>query len=288
MKYIADRIADAGYRACVYDRLGYGWTPSHLTMSDASVGTSSAEILSLVLEKAGEKGPYVCVGHSAGADKCLRFAATSSNVKGIAFLDGYPDIIRAGNFRPGKFKPNPAMVNALKLFTLFLGSTGLTRGMVGRTEASFASPSLVNANLANYAQNRFWFAQYWDVAADVGSGDNGYTFKLLNGTQTDKGIVTYGRNLNVTVGVFPAYVTVTPVNCTTKPDDFCCQGAKDTPMCLDIVQDKAIYLEQANLYANSIGIQPGVMQVAPAGSDHGYPYSLPHADWLVSTLLSNF
>lgn len=48
----------------------------------------------------GEEGPFVCAGHSAGAESCLWFAHERPDVEGVAMMDGYPDLIRAGATRP--------------------------------------------------------------------------------------------------------------------------------------------------------------------------------------------
>jgi pimeloyl-ACP methyl ester carboxylesterase len=287
LKYIADRIAEHGYRSCVYDRLGYGWTPSYVTTSDASKFSSSAEILTLLLEKAGEKGPYVCVGHSAGADKCLRFAAFNSQVKALGFLDGYPDIIRAGSLRPGRYAPVSALVSVLQLCAVLLGPTGITRGIVGKVDPDYVPKSLASANTANYAQSRFWFSQYWDVRGDVGAGDAGYAFMSINGVQDSRGLVRYGASLNVKVSIYPAESTVTPLDCTVRPNDFCCASGKGSNDCMAVANDNSMYLQQAELYANSIGTAPGIVLVAPRGSEHGFPYSSKYADWLVSALIAN-
>jgi pimeloyl-ACP methyl ester carboxylesterase len=287
LKYIADRIADRGYRSCVYDRLGYGWTPSYVTTLDATKFSSSAEILTMLLDKAGEKGPYVCVGHSAGAEKCLRFAAYNSQVKAIGFLDGYPDIIRAGSLRPGRYAPNNALLSVLKLTAVLLGPTGITRGLVGKADPGYVPKSLASANTACYAQSRFWFSQYWDVQGDIGSGDAGYAFLSLQGSQDSRGLVRYNASLQVKVGIYPAESTVTPLNCDAKPNDFCCTSGKGSNDCNAVASDNSMYLQQAELYANTVGTTPGVMLVAPPGSDHGFPYTNTYADWLVNALIAN-
>ena len=294
LKYLADRIAVAGYRACVYDRLGYGWTPSMVTREFSNPARATFEpdhsLLSKLLSAAGETGPYICVGHSAGAEKCLRFAAFSNHsVKAIAYLDGYPDFVRAGSTAGGGvFTPNDALIGTLKLFAFLSGPTGFTRGTVGRTTPEYVPKEQAAANMAMYAQTRFWFSQLWDVVADMSAGVDGYAYSKLGGSQdTTTGLVTYGKSLDLVIGVYPAASTVLPLDCAQTPRDYCCGDAKSTSDCIKAGKNRAAYDQQARLYANSTAIQPGIFQVAPVGSEHGCPYSSPYAEWLVQTLLSN-
>jgi hypothetical protein len=50
-------------RVCGYDRAGMGWSDPSPEPQDAR---QNAEALHLLLDKAGESGPYVLVGHSFG------------------------------------------------------------------------------------------------------------------------------------------------------------------------------------------------------------------------------
>jgi pimeloyl-ACP methyl ester carboxylesterase len=295
LKYIATQLAANNYRACVYDRLGYGWTPSLLTKDnrDSSQYPKDENLLVQLLQTAGERGPYVCVGHSAGAEKCLRFAAFASDnpypVRGIAYLDGYPDFVRAGTIEPSVFTPNYALIGVLKLLAFLAGPTGFTRGLVGETRPTFVPREAAAANTALYAQSRFWTSQLWDVVADTGSGVEGYAYRLLNGSQNSvNGVVTFGKTLNLTIGVYPASSTVSPLDCTRSPNDYCCNSGRDTDTCIVAAKNKELYMQQSLIYANSTTAQAGIHIVAPAGSEHDFPYVSQYADWVVSTLLANF
>ena len=77
-------------RVCSYDRGGYGW-------SDASpkrrVPSMMVEELHTLLAKAGEKPPYVLVGHSFGGFDALMFAHKyREETAGVVLVDGsHPD-----------------------------------------------------------------------------------------------------------------------------------------------------------------------------------------------------
>jgi len=62
MAWIAPEVA-ATTRVCVYDRAGRGWSESAGSPQD---GVQVADDLHTLLERAGEHGPYVLAGHSAG------------------------------------------------------------------------------------------------------------------------------------------------------------------------------------------------------------------------------
>ena len=58
-------------RVCVYDRAGRGWSdPS----KDPQDGVAVASDLHTLLNRSGEKGPFVLAGHSAGGAYVLNFA----------------------------------------------------------------------------------------------------------------------------------------------------------------------------------------------------------------------
>lgn len=72
-------------RVCAYDRAGQGWSDSAESPRDAD---AIAADLRLLLEGAGEAGPYVLVGHSAGGPYVMTFAARDPGaVAGMVLLD---------------------------------------------------------------------------------------------------------------------------------------------------------------------------------------------------------
>jgi pimeloyl-ACP methyl ester carboxylesterase len=72
-------------RVCAYDRAGYGWSdPDPETRTAARM----AEDLHLLLEQAGEPGPYVLAGLSWGAYPARRFADQHPHaVAGLVLID---------------------------------------------------------------------------------------------------------------------------------------------------------------------------------------------------------
>ena len=84
MAWIAPDVA-ATTRVCVYDRAGRGWSESAGTAQD---GVQVATDLHTLLDRAGEHGPYVLAGHSAGGLYVLNFAQLyPDQVAGVALLD---------------------------------------------------------------------------------------------------------------------------------------------------------------------------------------------------------
>jgi pimeloyl-ACP methyl ester carboxylesterase len=82
-------------RACSYDRLGYGWSSAaHGERSPAVAATE----LSVLLDTAGERGPYVIVAHSLGALIARDFAsANESEVAGLVLIDPTNETALAGS-----------------------------------------------------------------------------------------------------------------------------------------------------------------------------------------------
>ena len=72
-------------RVCAYDRAGQGWSDDVSAPQD---GVAVAADLHTLLQRAGEAGPYVLVGHSAGGAYAMVYAARYPNeVAGMVLLD---------------------------------------------------------------------------------------------------------------------------------------------------------------------------------------------------------
>ncbi len=72
-------------RVCSYDRAGTGWSELQPGIRDAN---HIAGQLRLLLQQAGEKGPFVLVGASVGGFYIRQFVATyPSEVAGLVFVD---------------------------------------------------------------------------------------------------------------------------------------------------------------------------------------------------------
>jgi pimeloyl-ACP methyl ester carboxylesterase len=72
-------------RVCAYDRAGQGWSEDAPHEQD---GNAAAADLHALLDRAGENGPYVLVGHSIGGDHAMVYAARHpEQVAGMVLLD---------------------------------------------------------------------------------------------------------------------------------------------------------------------------------------------------------
>jgi pimeloyl-ACP methyl ester carboxylesterase len=120
---ILPALAEAG-RVCVYDRAGLGWSePSPYPRTPRAM---AAELHTL-LERAGERGPYVLVGASLGAKYVRAFALDFPDaVAGLVFADGrneYFDALASDSYRATERRMIPAMGLIQKL----AGRVGLAR-----------------------------------------------------------------------------------------------------------------------------------------------------------------
>jgi pimeloyl-ACP methyl ester carboxylesterase len=72
-------------RVCAYDRAGYGWSDAG---PEPRTSDQIARELRALLDVAGERGPYVMVGHSSGGFNVRVFAARyQSDVSGVVLVD---------------------------------------------------------------------------------------------------------------------------------------------------------------------------------------------------------
>jgi pimeloyl-ACP methyl ester carboxylesterase len=114
-------------RACAYSRAGIMW-------SDPSGGTHNgraiAEDLHLTLLKAGEKAPYVLVGHSMGGPYIMIYTKYfGSEVAGLVFVDAsHPDQVE----RLKAITPltEPVWLRLIAKTGAALAWTGMTRGII--------------------------------------------------------------------------------------------------------------------------------------------------------------
>jgi pimeloyl-ACP methyl ester carboxylesterase len=84
MGWIAPAVA-ATTRVCVYDRAGRGWSEMAAAPQN---GVEVATDLHTLLQAAGEPGPYILAGHSAGGIYVLNFAQLyPQQVAGVVLLD---------------------------------------------------------------------------------------------------------------------------------------------------------------------------------------------------------
>ena len=72
-------------RVCAYDRAGQGWSDDAPRIQD---GLQAAADLHTLLDRAGENGPFVLVGHSIGGSYAMTYAARyPEQVAGMVLLD---------------------------------------------------------------------------------------------------------------------------------------------------------------------------------------------------------
>jgi pimeloyl-ACP methyl ester carboxylesterase len=72
-------------RVCAYDRAGQGWSEDAPQIQD---GVQAASDLHTLLDRAGEDGPYVLIGHSIGGSYAMTYAARyPEQVAGMVLLD---------------------------------------------------------------------------------------------------------------------------------------------------------------------------------------------------------
>jgi pimeloyl-ACP methyl ester carboxylesterase len=132
-------------RACSYDRAGILWSDR---AKGARNGAAIASDLHTALQTAGERGPYVMVGHSLGGPYVMTFAQRfSDDVAGIVLVDAsHPDQQRRMKEAIGQ-QVEPSMAGP-KLAAA-LAWTGLPRlfaGSVGHAQA----PARANAAMSAY------------------------------------------------------------------------------------------------------------------------------------------
>ena len=140
------------HRACAYDRAGLGW--SEPVAGDRSA-SDFVEELRGALTAAGEKPPYVLVGHSAGASIVRAWqAAHPADVAGLVLVDAMPAYVLSrwpkalaaerSNLSRGRWL---AQVGLLRLANP-LHLEGREAALTYRPRTMIAAEQLVNASAA--------------------------------------------------------------------------------------------------------------------------------------------
>lgn len=129
-------------RACSYDRAGLGWSEAQSGPRDA---IHVANQLHLLLQKAGETGPFILVGASAGGLYARVFtAAFPSDVAGIVFVDSAtPEQLKVRQDGNDSIAKRQARHRRAR-WRLFLEASGWQR-LMGKCRAS------IDRNLEQYA-----------------------------------------------------------------------------------------------------------------------------------------
>lgn len=177
-------------KIAVYDRPGYGWSDVADTPRD--IDTITTEIHEL-LEKSGEKPPYILVGHSIGSFEVLRFAQIyKDEVKGVVLLDGSNPDMYSNMVRPSAFAFMRASIFNNSIY--LLNKIGISR-LLFNTVYNYSSTTLSTArNNLSLAPGNFkkldeeMFLRTFNNSNQVDEGNNkeNNAFKVLsNGNIND-------------------------------------------------------------------------------------------------------
>ena len=141
---VQDQIARTT-RACSYDRAGILWSDR---AKGARNGAAIANDLHAALQTAGERGPYVIVGHSLGGPYVMTFAQRfGDEVAGVVFVDAsHPDQQQRLKEAIGQ-QVEPSMAGPkLGAALAWMGVPRLFAGSVGHPQA----PAPANAAMSAY------------------------------------------------------------------------------------------------------------------------------------------
>lgn len=114
-------------RACAYSRAGIMWSDPHDAPQN---GISIAKDLHATLKNAGEKGPFVLVGHSLGGPYIMTYTKYfGADVAGLVFVDAsHPDQLE--RFKSAGFStPMPNKMQLMYKIGAALNWTGVVRAV---------------------------------------------------------------------------------------------------------------------------------------------------------------
>jgi len=250
-------------RVCSYDRAGYGWSLS--SIMPRSVPQIINELIKL-LDLAGEKGPFVLVGHSVGAQLIQYFAKENPQlVSGLMLIDGgYTDYVKL--IAPA-YNWTQSDIDAMKRATLEIlditrsvSVLGLMRFVV-RTPL-YHPPEKRHIHEILYGHNRNWCSQWGDIK---GMGD------------IDDLVA------NVSIGNLPVVVLSAgmTVNSTCEEAGIT-PGTKDCEIHLMVCE---AYKKSAEKVAHSLSTN-GSFIICPTPCSHGVVWEDP--DYVIAVIRKYF
>ncbi|MBC6973123.1 alpha/beta hydrolase [Bacillus sp. Xin] len=153
-------------RIVVYERPGYGY--SEQTERSRDIDTVVSELHSLLIE-AGEKPPFILVGHSMGTLESIRYAQVYPNeIAGLVFIDGISpeyaqnfkmDIDRKVSWHTMNIAKNLGILRALSLFGIidqvFIDIPNLPKEL----QKLKISMALKNTNNRNMKEELEWMSK---------------------------------------------------------------------------------------------------------------------------------
>ena len=136
-------------RACAYSRAGIVWSDDKAGAHD---GLGVAHDLHATLIAAGEKGPFVMVGHSLGGPYVSLFTGLyGDQVAGLVYVDAsHPDQLRRFEAVLG-MKPGGGMKSALQAAGKWVSWTGIPRMVASRAHNPTISREIMKIPLAFFA-----------------------------------------------------------------------------------------------------------------------------------------
>ena len=144
---VHDEIAKTT-RACAYSRAGIMWSDPHDAPQN---GKSIAEDLHAALNKAGEQGPFVLVGHSLGGPYIMTYAKYfGAEVAGLVFVDAsHPEQIQRFNAIPIISKSK--LMRLKEKVALALHWTGVVRAVAATYKRMPNQPEFDHQAMKAYA-----------------------------------------------------------------------------------------------------------------------------------------
>lgn len=127
---VHDEIAKTT-RACAYSRAGIMWSEPNDKRQN---GKTVAQDLHATLEKAGEKGPFVLVGHSLGGPYIMTYTKYfGQEVAGLVFVDAsHPEQVQ--RFNAVKKLSEPALVKLINKAAAAFSWSGVVRAVTASSE----------------------------------------------------------------------------------------------------------------------------------------------------------
>lgn len=146
-------------RICAYDRAGQAWSDDPSSPQDS---LSIASDLHTLLQRAGETGPFVLAGHSAGGVYAMTYAATyPGDIAGLVLLDSMsPNQFTLVPGYPVQFEMMRRLYSVLApLSRLGLGAL-LADGPADLPEDAAAQEHAIQIRPRNYDNSRDELSQY--------------------------------------------------------------------------------------------------------------------------------
>lgn len=283
---LQDKLTELGWRVCVYDRPGYGW--SNMAPLGAANPTTTVMWLRTALKRSGELLPgakIILVGHGTGSELMQIYTYQyPSEVAGLALVDGYSSMHRLLGDSPKAVAMATAQAcgslqigRALESVAIMRAVTDYNISASQSTGTGFTPSNHLAQYQSTLTNGRYYATLYSDRCINANAAVANTDYLTAVGTPTHLAQRSISSTLGISV-LWPQVPAGVPVLIVSASETI----AGNAP-------NAALLKFQAQLYNATISPTNSSAWIICKGCPRSFPFdSNAHASWLANALNNRF